>query len=288
MDVVIRPLQESDIPTIIEFTKNVWGGHDHLPKLIHSWLSDSDSHPMVMDYGDEVVAVANLRSVDDKLTGWMEGLRVHPDLREKGLAKLMTVKLVELASEKQFERIRLVTSADNPAPQKLAQSVGMMAIDSFSVFWKRYGQSVKWIKNNESITSVSASQVKQFIHSNPILFPSTSLIYHWDVFDSTKSNIDALCERATFSIYEGEKGKGLTMGFVNEIPPEPEWCFSVYASNTQVFKLLIDFQLKQAREQGLRQLLCMHQPQYKSLYGEIRWLKTRSHELGLLLFERIL
>ena len=288
MDVLTRTLEESDIPAIIELTRTVWGGHDHLPRIIHGWLSDHLCFPFVLEYGSEVVTVANLKSVDDGVTGWMEGLRVHPDHREKGLAKYMTKHLVETATEKGFKRIRLVTAADNQAPQKLAKSVGMSAIDGYAVFWKRYGRGVKWIKPDESISKVEPFQVLDFIRSSSILFPSRSLVFHWDVYDATIRNLERIGKRGSFFISESLQGRGLSLAFRNDVPPEPEWCFTSYASSPQVFESHVNFHLKLAREQGLRDLLCIHSLKFKETYSGIRWLKKRGHEIELLLFERVL
>ncbi len=288
MEIVIRSLERSDIPDIIELTKNVWGGHDHLPRVIHNWFSDSLCTPIVMNYGDELVAVANLRSVDDGVTGWMEGLRVHPELRGKGLAKQMTLRLVHLAKEQGFSRIRLVTSADNIAPQKLAQSIEMNVIDRLSVFWKRYGRGVKWIKVDDSIHSATSLETLDFIQSNQELFPSNTIAFYWDLHDANERNIQRIDDVAHYFVSESDLGKGFSLGFRNEIPPEPEWCFSVYASSPEVFVSKLHFHLKYAREQGLRDLLCIHKPEFRVLYEDIKWLKRRAHEIDLHLFERVL
>lgn len=287
MEIEIRPLIKTDIPNVIELTKGVWGGHDHLPKIVNGWLSSPNCHPMVLDYDGELAAVANLKAIDAGYTGWMEGMRVHSTFREKGLAKHMTNRLVEMASEIGFKRIRLVTSGENEAPQKLARSVGMEVIDRFSVFWKRYGRGTKWVEYNDSIVKASVTQVLNFTQSHPELFPSHSIVFHWDVFDLTLQNIKSIKSKADFYVIKNELGVGFSLGFQNDIPPEPEWCFTVHASSFPIFESLLNFHLKKARDQGLRDFLCIHQPEFKSQYNKVRWLKRRAHELDLLLFERI-
>jgi len=288
MDLDARPLKASDIPAILEITKKTWGGHDHLPTIIHSWLSNPQCHPVVLEIEGNVVAVSNIRAIDNEITGWMEGMRVHPKLRERGVAKHLTNKLVEIASEKGFKRIRLVTATENPAPQKLARSVGMNVIDKYSVFWKHYGRGIKWIKDDESISEINSSEVLEFIGLNPELFPMNCLVHHWDVFEANQTNIDLIGEKATFFVSESIPGKGLSWGFIHNTRQGPEWCFSVYASNPKVFVSTLHFHLRFARELGLKNLLCIHKPKFKNSYDEVKWLKTRGHEIELLLFERVL
>ena len=288
MDIVIRPLEKSDIPAILEMTKKTWGGHDHLPRMIYNWLSNPQCHPMVLDLEGEVAAVSNLKAIDNGKTGWMEGLRVHPKRQQKGLAKLMTNKLVEIASEKGFKRIRLVTATMNPAPQKLARSVGMEVINKYSVFWKRYGRGIKWIKDDKSILEIDSSEVLGFIRSNPKLVPTNCLIYHWDALEANQENIDIIREKAVFFISEGEQGKSLSWGFRNNARHVIEWCFSLYASSPEVFASKLHFHLKYAREHQLKDLLCIHPVKLKKSYSKVKWLKRRAHEIELLVFERIL
>ena len=98
MEHTIRRFQDSDIPDILEIAKTTWGGHDHLPSMLDDWLSDSNCSPYVMEEEGKVVSVANLKIMDQGRTGWMEGLRVHSNFREKGLAAQMTKHLVEIAT----------------------------------------------------------------------------------------------------------------------------------------------------------------------------------------------
>ena len=288
MDIVIRPLEESDIPEILEMTKKTWGGHDHLPTMIYNWLSNPLCHPMVLDLKGEVAAVSNLKAIDNGNTGWMEGLRVHPKLQQKGLAQLMTYKLVEIASEKGFKRIRLVTATENPAPQKLARSIGMEVIVKYSVFWKRYGRGIKWIKDDESIFEIDSSDVLGFLQSNLELVPTNCLIYHWDALEANQENIDIIRKKAVFFISDSVQGKALSWGFRNETRHGPEWCFSVYASSAEVFVSQLHFHLKHARENELKDLLCIHPSELKESYSKVKWLKRREHEIELLVFELVL
>lgn len=288
MDLDARLLKESDIPAILEITKKTWGGHDYLPNIIHSWLSNPQCHPVVLEFEGKVVAVSNLRAIDNEITGWMEGMRVHPKLRERGIAKHLTNKLVEIASKKGFKRVRLVTATENPAPQKLARSVGMNVIDKYSVFWKRYGRGIKWIKDDELISEINSSEALGFIGINPELFPMNCIVYHWDVYEANQKNIDLIGENATFFVSEGLQGKGLSWGFRHDTRQGPEWCFSVYASNPEVFVSSLHFHLKHAREHDLKNLQCIHHPKFKKSYDKVKWLKRRGHEIELLLFERVL
>ena len=288
MENTIRRFQDSDIPEILEIARTTWGGHDHLPSMLDDWLSDSNCNAYVMEEKGKVVSVANLKIMDQGRTGWMEGLRVHPNSREKGLAAKMTKHLVEIASERKLIRLRLVTSAESPAPRRLAESAGMKMIGQYSVFWKGYRRNFKWKHEAESIVRLNKEEIIDFVQTHPELVPNNCLVYHWDIFDLTKENIDILAEKADFWYSEGDGGIGLSLGFKHETRYGPEWSFTIYATNLEGFLSNLSFHLHHARSQDLRSLMCIHPPEFQEQYNKVKWLKRRNHGIQLLLFERLL
>jgi len=121
----IRFLRETDRDDILEIAKHTWEGHDYLPYSFESWLKDKNSHTAAIEQDGHVIALANLRVIEDGKTGWMEGLRVHPDHRGMGLAKALTNHVVQNAAELRLERIRYTTATDNLESLRLGESVGM-------------------------------------------------------------------------------------------------------------------------------------------------------------------
>ena len=69
MNPKVRPLAKSDIPDILEISRTTWGGHDHLPTIIDSWLANQECHPFVLDDDGTVLGVANIRIIDQGKTG---------------------------------------------------------------------------------------------------------------------------------------------------------------------------------------------------------------------------
>jgi GNAT superfamily N-acetyltransferase len=110
----LRPLRSSDKEDVLEIAKHTWEGHDYLPYFFDSWVQDKESHPTAIEKNGHVVALANLRVIDNGRTGWMEGLRVHPDYRGQGLASILTHHVVKLARE-----IPVESSVGNLYPQLL-------------------------------------------------------------------------------------------------------------------------------------------------------------------------
>ena len=106
----IRKVLTSDLDEILEISQHIWEGHDYLPFVIKDWLKDPNSHTYGIDVNNRIVAVANLRVIEEGRTGWMEGLRVHPDHTGKGYANILTEHIIKKAKTLNVHRIRYTTS----------------------------------------------------------------------------------------------------------------------------------------------------------------------------------
>ncbi|TFG94064.1 GNAT family N-acetyltransferase [Candidatus Thorarchaeota archaeon] len=132
----IRRLRESDKEDILEIAQHTWDGHDYVPYFFDSWLEDKDSHPVGIEDDGHIIALANLRVIDDGKTGWMEALRVHPSYRGKGLATILTQHVVQLATSIPVKRIRYTTAASNKTSLHLAETVGMKRKFTLAGYWQ--------------------------------------------------------------------------------------------------------------------------------------------------------
>jgi len=284
----LRVLKKDDIPDIIEISKTTWNGHDHLPFIINDWLENSSCHPFVLDQSNKVIAVANVRIIDNGRTAWMEGLRVHSEYRLKGLAERLTVHLVEVAKKLNVKRIRLVTSGDNIAPIKLAAGIGMEPVVEYAVFWKGFRNYPKWSNNRIELEAANSESVLFLMKQHPNLVPLNAIIRHWDIFDATKKKIRELEKTSCFLVGSNELGAVLSLGVHHSTSAGSEWCFSLFATNNDSFLSGLSANLQYADQNGLRNLLCIHLPEYTSLYSKISWLRRRNHELRLILHELVL
>ena len=117
-----RIYKESDLPDIIEITKDIWEGNDYLPKRIGEFLTDPHSHPCVIELDNKVISVGNMRFINDDIV-WLEALRTHPEYRAKGLAKTLTSELFKLGKSMGAKQAWLMTSQSNMATQKILEDL---------------------------------------------------------------------------------------------------------------------------------------------------------------------
>lgn len=293
MEPQMRPLRESDISAIIEISKTTWGGHDHLPNIIGEWIENLCCHPYVLVSEDEVIGVANIRIIDDGMTGWLEGLRVHEKVRNQGFAKKLTDHLFIVAKQLRVQRIRLVRSLESEAPQRLADSIGMNQIYTWKVFWKDI-REVDWSFDEIPISEIQPKEVKGKIKEFPELIAmpdnpnpySHTILRHWDAFETTDDNIKKIGQKGTYYFGSSNSEAVFSIGGIEPSSYGPEWCFTLYATNDEAFLSGMSKNLELAREQGSGNLMCIHQPEFTHLYDSIDWLKEQNHDISLVLHER--
>jgi ribosomal protein S18 acetylase RimI-like enzyme len=118
----VRIYKDSDLPDIIEISKDIWEGNDYLPERIGEFLADPHSHPCVIELDNKVVSVGNMRFIN-KDTVWLEALRTHPEFREQGLAKTLTSEFFKLGKTMGAKQAWLMTSQSNLATQHILEDL---------------------------------------------------------------------------------------------------------------------------------------------------------------------
>ena len=292
----MRPLKETDIPAIVEISKTTWGGHDHLPNIINEWLENIHCHPYVLDIEGETIGVANIRLIDGGTTGWLEGLRIHEKVRKQGLAKVLTDHLLCVAQQLRVERIRLVRSEESDAPKRLAESIGMKQIYKWKVFWKGPLSEVGWRYDKIPVTEIQPKEVKDKLKEFPKLIEmpadpnpySTSIIKHWDVYETTDENIQEIGQKGFYHFGNSDTDAVFSISGIQPSGYGPEWCFTLYATSEDAFKSGMSKNVELAIENGCDVMMCLHQPEFTHLYNSIDWLKERNHDISLVLHERYL
>jgi N-acetylglutamate synthase-like GNAT family acetyltransferase len=282
----IRPLSGDDIPAIIEMTENVWGGNDYVSVALEFWLKDPNSNPSVVERQGEVIGVANVRMMDGKRTGWMEGIRVHPEHRNEGLGRMLTAYMVRQAKSMGARRVRLITAFRNVAAVKLAGDAGLRPVLSMNAFWKGGLSEINWSNNEGDVSRIDAEELTDVIADHQALIPEGVLVYHWDAVDTDATGLESASSETDYWITQrDEEVVAISTGLVFVSPREREWFATVYPSDSSSFLRSFSHHLGLALENECDTLVSIHPPRYTSLYEEEEVLKERPHEIEIGLFE---
>ena len=116
-----RKATPGDVPSITSWTSDTFEWGDYVPERIRDWIEAADSEVMVaVDESDTPVALAHVVMLSST-EAWLEGARVHPDHRRRGLGSLLNGKGVAWAKERGARVVRLAIEEDNhPAREQVA------------------------------------------------------------------------------------------------------------------------------------------------------------------------
>ncbi|MFZ0544149.1 MAG: GNAT family N-acetyltransferase [Candidatus Promineifilaceae bacterium] len=127
-NVTLRPAQPGDKAAITVLASKIWDGEDYLPYSFDDWVAQERGRFIVAYAGKQLVG-CNKLTESRPGEWWMEGLRVDPDWRGKGIARLLHENIIKIAAEiasaeNQTGILRLATNSKNKAVHKLAFNTG--------------------------------------------------------------------------------------------------------------------------------------------------------------------
>lgn len=117
----LRPMRSADRERVMEISRDVWDGHDYIPRVFDDWLGDAGAAFQAAELEGVVVGLQRLRPYAPGLI-WYEGLRVASTHRRQGLARAMLESAITGAKEQRFREMRLATG--NPDAVPLFESHG--------------------------------------------------------------------------------------------------------------------------------------------------------------------
>ncbi len=126
----VRPARLEDIPLIVPWTRDTFEWGDYVPDRLPSWLDDPESHTVVCVEGEEIVGVSNTVMLSPT-EAWLEGARVHPGHRRRGIGSLMNRAGLHWARQRGARVARLAAEEENAAARKQVEAMG-------------YRQTSKW------------------------------------------------------------------------------------------------------------------------------------------------
>jgi GNAT superfamily N-acetyltransferase len=114
-------MRPADRERVMEICRDVWEGHDYIPRVFDDWLADAGAAFQAAEVDGVVVGLQRLRPYAPGLI-WYEGLRVASTHRRHGLAHAMLASAVAEAKEQGFREMRLATG--NPSAAKMFDAGG--------------------------------------------------------------------------------------------------------------------------------------------------------------------
>ena len=128
-DLTLRPMRAADRDRVMEISRDIWEGHDYIPRVFDDWLADAGASFQAAELDGVVVGLQRVRPYAQGLV-WYEGLRVwFPDGPDSPNIALVAVA-VEMAKSwtkpasilsYAFYYLRARMTGKTPVPQQIAE-----------------------------------------------------------------------------------------------------------------------------------------------------------------------
>lgn len=138
MGLRVRPARKSDKVPLMKFIKNVWGGHDYIPRVWDDWMKDKSARMFVVDADGIPIAMNRVRFLEDG-SAWFEGVRVHPDYWGRGVATMLGENSMSAANQRGVRIFRLTSSSWNKRAHRQIARMHFHEVARFSVYQPKKG-----------------------------------------------------------------------------------------------------------------------------------------------------
>ncbi|XP_008433214.1 histidine N-acetyltransferase isoform X1 [Poecilia reticulata] len=202
---------EEDFDEIMAMSKDIYGGLDYLPTRYTSWLQESNRTVILARKEGKVIALESACVIDDGETMLVEGLRVAPQERGKGVAGVLLRFCSELVKSKYPDvKVTRLTRDDQLGPKDFEK---YRIITKQGILLVRFRAEELKLRLREIIPSadIHSSQLpgpppvhldQTSIHQLYLttdlmhdVLPNATIIQDWQPFKLLPSNIEILLKK---------------------------------------------------------------------------------------------
>jgi len=126
-----RPAQAQDRDAILAFCRHTFQWGDYIAEVWDQWLNDATGFLIVGEIENQPVGLLHARPIEGNVV-WLEGMRVHPDFRRRGVSAAMDATARAWARARGCRFARLATSTRNEIAQKSIAASGYQIVARFS------------------------------------------------------------------------------------------------------------------------------------------------------------
>jgi ribosomal protein S18 acetylase RimI-like enzyme len=123
----VRHAREDDREAVLAFCAQTWRDGDYIQYVWEDWLNDTTGALLVATIAGKPVGLSHLRMMSPD-EAWIEGVRVDPEMRRQGVARVLISRTLVTAHERGAAVARYFTSSDNVASQQLFDRFGFVRV----------------------------------------------------------------------------------------------------------------------------------------------------------------
>lgn len=127
---IIRQAEPQDKKAVIAFCKDTWEDGDYIHSVFDRWVSQQNRVLLTAEFDAVPIGIASFVKLDAE-QGWLEGLRVDPKHRGKGVATALNAELTGVIEHSGVSKVRFATHGKNEPVHKMAGEMGFFEISAF-------------------------------------------------------------------------------------------------------------------------------------------------------------
>ena len=150
---MIREANNSDKSTIMNFCKNTFSWGDYIEHVWNYWLSEGN---LLVIEKNHPVGICH--AVFSKNHVWVEGIRINPNYRRKGLASKLVNHVESIAKQKHLNFSYMLIDVENSASLEMAKNLNYEIYETWNFYsilpQNTYDHNIKFgqIPNTVKIT----------------------------------------------------------------------------------------------------------------------------------------
>lgn len=133
MNIRVRPAKPTDKGQLMSFIKDVWEGHDYIPRVWDEWLSGESGRMFIVEADGVPVGMSRVRFLEDG-SAWLEGARIHPEFRGRGLASMLGRNSMRIAMDRGVKVFRLTSWSRNKAAHRSISRINFKESSRISAY----------------------------------------------------------------------------------------------------------------------------------------------------------
>ncbi|XP_030635376.1 histidine N-acetyltransferase [Chanos chanos] len=203
---------EEDFDDIMAMSQDIYGGLDYLPTRYQAWLQESNRTVILARKQGKVIALESVCVIDDGETMLVEGLRVAPQERGKGVAgvllrfcsqliksKYPEVKVTRLTRDdklgpKDFQKYRLITKQGILLVRFCAEDLKLRLAE----LGPDIGLPGDSLPAPKPPVRLEQAEVLDLFLSSELMqdvLPNATIVQDWQPFKPLPSNMDILLKK---------------------------------------------------------------------------------------------
>jgi len=175
----------SEKDKILSFCKDTFSWGDYIPQVWDYWITEGNL--LVAHEKDEPVGITHISFSTKNKQTWIEGIRVHPNFRRRGIAKKLILEAESLAQKNNCTKSYMLIEENNSNSLKLAENLNYKIYET----WFFYSVCPKKRESELKIKFANFKEKKPFL-----LFNSSNMyVKSWRWISLDTEVISELCKK---------------------------------------------------------------------------------------------